>query len=68
MSQKILRISEVSKRIGLGKTWIYARIKEDKFPLPVQLGAQAVGWRESDIDQWIADREPVASLKLASAS
>jgi predicted DNA-binding transcriptional regulator AlpA len=36
MSQKILRISEVSERIGLGKTWIYARIKEDKFPLPVQ--------------------------------
>jgi prophage regulatory protein len=67
MSQKILRISEVTQRIGLGKTWIYAQIKEDKFPLPVQLGAKAVGWREGDIDSWIAEREPVESLRSAAS-
>jgi prophage regulatory protein len=51
----ILRLHEVSRAVGLGRTSIYRRIAAGTFPRPVQLGpsARAVGWRESDVIEWI---------------
>jgi prophage regulatory protein len=31
------------------------------FPRPVRLGKRAVGWRESDLQDWLASREQAAS-------
>jgi prophage regulatory protein len=33
----------------------------DEFPQPVALGARLVGWRESDIEAWLAAREVKAA-------
>jgi prophage regulatory protein len=47
----------VSNKTGLSKSYIYALAKEGKFPQSIKLveGGTAVGWLESDVDQWIDD-------------
>lgn len=59
MTDRILRFHEVSRVTGLGRTSIYEGIKEATFPAPVRLTKTAVGWRQSEIDAWIASREHV---------
>ncbi|HEY4011369.1 MAG TPA: AlpA family transcriptional regulator [Acidobacteriaceae bacterium] len=50
----ILRLTGVKERTGLSRSSIYLKINQKTFPKPVALGARAVGWRESDINAWIA--------------
>ena len=53
---KLVRLPIVEDLTGLCKSSIYAGIRNKTFPAPVRLSARAVAWRESDIDQWIAER------------
>ncbi len=53
MSEAILRLPLVKTRTGLSRSTIYLRVKEGAFPKPVSLGARAVGWLESEIDDWL---------------
>lgn len=50
----ILRRKRVEARVGLTRSTIYQRIKDGTFPKPVNLGARAVGWLESEVDAWLA--------------
>ena len=62
----ILRRKQVEARTGLSRSTIYARLREGgDFPKPIQLGAQSVGWLESEIDSWLRDR--IAASRNASA-
>lgn len=54
MAQVILRLPVVKARTGLSRSTIYLRISEGTFPLPVKLGARAVGWLEHEIEEWLA--------------
>jgi len=56
MATSILRLPEVKPRVGLSRSAIYLAISRDEFPQPVHLGARAVGWLESEIEEWIRDR------------
>ena len=56
MIDRILRRPEVERVTGLSRTSIYALIAQGRFPRPVKLGRQAVGWRESEIAAWIESR------------
>ncbi len=51
-----IRLPETKKRTGLSRSSIYLRVQHGNFPAPVSLGARAVGWIESEVDQWIAAR------------
>ena len=51
-----LRRKQVEARTGLSRSTIYLHIKKGVFPKPVPLGPRAVGWLESDIGDWIAER------------
>ena len=53
---RFLRLPEVMARTGLSRSTIYVRLDEGRFPRPVSLGARAVGWIESEVDEWIRDR------------
>jgi prophage regulatory protein len=53
MAHTILRLPDVRARTGLSRSTIYLRISEGGFPRPVQLGVRAVGWVESEIDEWL---------------
>jgi prophage regulatory protein len=55
-STRILRKPAVIERVGLSDTTIWRLMREGKFPRPVRLSENAVGWRELDIDAWIESR------------
>jgi len=56
MAISILRLPEVKTRVGLSRSAIYLAISREEFPQPVHLGARAVGWLESEIEEWIRER------------
>lgn len=56
MVDRILRFREVIHRCGVSRATIYRRMADGDFPRPLRLGPTAVGWRESDIEAWIAGR------------
>jgi prophage regulatory protein len=53
---RILRRPVIEEITGLKRSTIYAAIAAGTFPKPIHLGPRAVGWLETDIDQWLADR------------
>jgi prophage regulatory protein len=61
MIKRILRRPEVEEVTGLAPSTIYWKIKRDEFPRPIRLGANSVGWLESEISSWqesrIAERD-----------
>lgn len=56
MTIRFLRRPEVEKTTGLSRSTIYLRMEQGTFPKPIPLGGRLVGWKESDIQQWIEDR------------
>jgi prophage regulatory protein len=52
----ILRRKQVQERTGLSRSTIYLRIAQGTFPKTVSLGARAVGWLESEIEEWLNSR------------
>jgi prophage regulatory protein len=65
MATSILRLPAVKARTGLSRSTIYLRVSESTFPKPVSLGGRAVGWIESEIQQWLEQRI-AASRKTAA--
>lgn len=53
--RRFLRMPDVTKLVGLGRTVIYERIKKGTFPAPVQIGTRAVAWDEQDLAAWQAN-------------
>ena len=64
MSTNILRLPTIKARTGLSRSTIYLRISEGRFPKPICLGGRAVGWIESEIDDWL-NNQIEASRKVA---
>jgi prophage regulatory protein len=57
---RLLRLPDVLFLTGLGKSSIYACIKEGTFPGAVNLTDRAVAWRESEVNAWISTRTAAA--------
>ncbi|AXO17980.1 helix-turn-helix transcriptional regulator [Providencia vermicola] len=62
-SLRILRITELTKVLGISRSSIYEKLNprskyyDDTFPKPLKLGASSVGWLYSEIEKWVASRE-----------
>ncbi len=56
-NDKILRLPQVIERTGLTRSTIYAMIDAKVFPPQFRLGQRSVGWFESDISKWLAERK-----------
>ena len=54
---RLLRPRDVAARIGLSKVTIYRLERAGQFPKSIQLSRGAIAWRETDIEQWIDQRE-----------
>jgi prophage regulatory protein len=52
----ILRLPAVLAATGVSRVSIWRWAKAGTFPRPVRLGARAVGWRASDVQQWLEER------------
>lgn len=55
---RIIRMDTDRDRTGLSRSTIYRKIAEGTFLPQIKISINGVGWRESDIDRWVAN--PVA--------
>lgn len=53
---RIIRMKEVTVRVGLSRTTIWRLERRFEFPARVQLSSHAVGYVEEEIDTWILSR------------
>ncbi len=49
----LIRPQTLAKKLGIGLSTLYDRMKEPDFPRKVQISKQAVGFRESEIIEWM---------------
>ena len=62
---RILRKPEVVDRVGYSAMHIWRLERDGKFPRRIQLGPNAIGWIEDEVDDWIRakvaqrDKHPV---------
>jgi len=56
VSPSLIRLSEVMRRTGYGRAWIYRLISQGRFPKPVKIGPRSVAFIESEVDEWINQR------------
>ncbi len=52
---RIIRLKTVINRSGLSRSTVYRKISEGTFPPKVKLSLNGVGWRESELNRWIAN-------------
>ena len=52
---RIIRLRTVLARTGLSRSTIYRKIAEGTFPAQVRISINGAGWRETDINRWVAD-------------
>lgn len=60
--QKILRAVDVARLVGFSTVTLWRLRKMGKFPNPIKLTSRTVGWRRSDVEDWLAAR-PAATAK-----
>jgi len=53
---RVIRRSKIHQKTGLSITQIWRLEKAGLFPKKIKLGANSVGWLESEVDAWIAAR------------
>ncbi len=62
---RILRLPQVCAITGLGRSMIYQMEAEGRFPHRVPIGIRAVGWVESEVQDWL--RRRIESRRTQSA-
>ena len=53
---KIIRIKEVLEMSGLSRTTLWRMERKGEFPKRLPLSAGSVGWRYSEIEEWVNSR------------
>ena len=64
MTDHLMRREEVEARCGIARSTIYRLMRCGEFPEPIRVGARAVRWPNSEIEQWLSAR-PRASGEAA---
>ena len=59
---RILREPEVHRATGLSRTTRWRGVQAGTFPKPVKLTASTIGWYETDVAHWLAERRAAAGL------
>lgn len=52
---RFVKLDEVCRRAGLGKSMIYRLIKAERFPAPYKISPFAARWSEQELVAWITD-------------
>ncbi|MBV8774452.1 MAG: AlpA family phage regulatory protein [Deltaproteobacteria bacterium] len=55
--EQILRKPDLESITGLDRATIARLIQKGQFPRPVRLSLRAVGWKASDVEEWIRSRQ-----------
>ena len=61
-SNRLLRVSEVAKLLGVSTSTLYKWVKQGQFPRPIMLGPmkpkqrQTKRWVLSEVEEWVNER------------
>src|SRR3546814_3139900 len=58
----LLRMSELTRILGIARSTVYKMMKERGFPRPVKLTGRVVAWREVDVVAYLDRHAPSPSL------
>ena len=61
---RVLRLKEVCKATGLGRSFIYELQAEQRFPPSIKIDVRAVGWLEGEVQQWLNTRVQINRSNL----
>ena len=53
-TRQILSLAEVISLTKISRSSIYVQLKAGSFPPPLRLGRRRIGWRLSDLDEWMS--------------
>lgn len=57
--EKLLRPKNLCDKLGVSIPTLYRLMKKPEFPDKIRISSQAIGFRESEIDEWLNNqREP----------
>lgn len=66
-TERVLSVQDVCRhKVNLGKSRLYEMIGAGEFPSPIQISKGRVGFRETDVDEWIRSRPVVNLRRLAT--
>lgn len=69
---RFIKLKEVMKITGLGRSSIYKFMADATFPQTISLGERAVAWEESEVEEWqqakIESRSEIVSYVEKSQS
>ena len=51
-----LKLNQVLDLIGVAQTDLFSMIDKGKFPRQSKLGLRLIGWRSSEVHQWVRER------------
>ena len=54
---RLIRLKELIKLIGLSRSTVYKLISESKFPKSIKLTERTVVWRLSEISAWVETKQ-----------
>ncbi len=55
--RRILRgYKAVEDRVGKSRVQIWRDVRARRFPAPLELGPNSVGWFEDEVEDWLASR------------
>lgn len=52
----VWRLPAVSTFTGRSRSSILRDVPEGRFPRPIKLGENSVGWLRTEVEKWLADR------------
>lgn len=52
---RFVRLPDVLRRTGLSRATLYRKVQDGTFPRQVRIATRCVGWRQSAIEQWLAN-------------
>ena len=63
----IIRHKAVCQKLQISSAKLFDMVARNQFPKPFALipGGRAVGWLESDVDQWVLDRKATLTQEAA---
>ena len=56
MKENLIRLREVMKITGFGRSQIYKLINIGEFPKQIQISPGSVAWLESELETWMKER------------
>jgi prophage regulatory protein len=56
MEDHLLSLNEVVEITHRSRATIYRDLRAGRFPRPIELGANAIAWKQSEIQAWLDSR------------